>query len=53
MGVSGLKPNLSEQGGSCGAQVVGDEQLGVGVDSCWMELPQRLEAQRTECMGNR
>lgn len=43
--VSGLRPHLGEQGGGCGAQVVGDEQLGVGVDSCWMELPQRLEAQ--------
>lgn len=40
--VSSLKPDLSEQGCSCSAQVVGDEQLGVGVDSCWVELPQRL-----------
>lgn len=42
--VSGLQPNLSEQGRSCSAQVVGDEQLGVGVDPCWVELPQWLEA---------
>lgn len=53
MGAAGLEPNLSEQGGSCSAQVVGDEQLGVGVDSCWMELPQWLQAQQTECKRNR
>ncbi len=45
VGVSSLKSDLSEQRRSCGAQVVGDEQLGVGVDSCRVELPQRLEAQ--------
>lgn len=53
VGVAGLEPNLSEQGGSCSAQVVRDEQLGVGVDSCWMELPQWLQAQQTECKRNR
>lgn len=40
------RPNLSEQGCSRGAQVVGDEQLGVGVDPCRVELPQRLETQQ-------
>lgn len=40
-----LGADLGEQRRSCGAEVVRDEQLGVGVDSCWVELPQWLEAQ--------
>lgn len=38
-----VEANLSEQRCSCGAQVVRDEQLGVRVDACWVELPQWLE----------
>lgn len=34
--------DLGEQRRSCGAEVVGDEQLGVGVNARWVELPQWL-----------
>lgn len=34
--------DLGEQRRSRGAQVVGDEQLGVGVNPRWVELPQWL-----------
>lgn len=39
----GPKHNLSEERCSCSTQVVGNEELGVGVDSSWMELPQWLQ----------
>lgn len=39
---TGLSIDLGEQRRSRGAEVVGDEQLGVGVDPRWVELPQWL-----------
>lgn len=47
-GVSTLNSNLGKQRSCRGAQVVGDEQLSVGVDSCWMELPQRLRESQNQ-----
>lgn len=38
--------DLCEQRCSCRTQVVRDYQLGVGVDPCWMELPQWLVEQK-------
>lgn len=45
---TGLGTDLGEQRRSRGAQVVGDEQLGVGVDPRWVELPQWLVGGSTE-----
>lgn len=42
---TGLGTDLGEQRRGGGAEVVGDEQLGVGVDPCWVELPQWLVGQ--------
>lgn len=39
----GLLSDLSQQRRGGSAEVVGDEQLGVRVDPCWVELPQWLE----------
>lgn len=45
MCVMGLRPYLSEQGGSCSTQLVWDQKLGVRMYPGWVELPQGLEAQ--------
>lgn len=41
----GLRADLGQQRRGGSAEVVGDEQLGVCVDPCWVELPQWLETQ--------
>lgn len=40
------RSDLGQQRRGCGAEVVWDEQLGVRVDPCWVELPQWLETVR-------
>lgn len=42
-----LRSDLSQQRRGGSAEVVGDEQLGVRVDPCWVQLPQWLETQRS------
>lgn len=48
---TGLCTDLGEQRRGRGAEVVRDEQLGVGVDPRWVELPQWLGGGSTQRPG--